>query len=215
MRRFVSADGLDPRPRRRRLRSLSFLPTLITLGNLVCGFAAIHFAMRELYEFSAGVSPEHIRTIQLGPKIFERMLPSFLSLGALLIFVGMFLDAFDGLIARVTRSTTTFGGQLDSLADVISFGIAPAIAPDAPAHRRPQWTAAPGRSWRPTWPEAGSPTWSSPTARPASATRSPRGPSPPRTACIGSSRAPQGRDPGLRPRGASPGPPRPTYTPRR
>ena len=34
------------RHRRRRLRSLEFLPTLITLGNLLCGFAAIHFAMR-------------------------------------------------------------------------------------------------------------------------------------------------------------------------
>jgi len=96
------------------------------LGNLVCGFAAIHFAMRELYEFGAGLPTEHMRTIPLGPKIFERMLPSFLSLGALLIFVGMLLDAFDGLIARVTRSTTTFGGQLDSLADVITFGVAPA-----------------------------------------------------------------------------------------
>ncbi len=126
MRRFVSATGLDHRPRRRRLRSLAFLPTLVTLGNLVCGFAAIHFAMRELYEFTAGISAEHIRTIPLGPKIFERMLPSYLSLGALLILVGMFLDAFDGLIARVTRSTTTFGGQLDSLADVITFGAAPA-----------------------------------------------------------------------------------------
>ena len=126
MRRFVSASSIDHRPRRRRLRSLSFLPTLITLGNLVCGFAAIHFAMRELYEFSAGLSAEHLRTIPLGPKIFERMLPSYLSLGALLIFAGMFLDAFDGLIARVTRSTTTFGGQLDSLADVITVGAAPA-----------------------------------------------------------------------------------------
>ncbi|NJK53873.1 MAG: hypothetical protein HC936_15685 [Leptolyngbyaceae cyanobacterium SU_3_3] len=55
------------------------------------------------------------------------MLPSFLSLGALLILFGMFLDAFDGLVARVTRSTTTFGGQLDSLADVITFGAAPAM----------------------------------------------------------------------------------------
>ncbi len=115
MRTFGSPAGFDSRPRRRRLRSLAFLPTLITLGNLVCGFAAIHFAMRELY-----------RAAPLGPAIFERMLPSYLSVGALLILAGMFLDAFDGLIARVTRSTTTFGGQLDSLADVITFGAAPA-----------------------------------------------------------------------------------------
>lgn len=126
MRRLVSASELRDRPRRRRLRSLAFAPTLITLGNLVCGFGAIHFAMRELYEFTAGLSAEHIRTFPTGPKVFEGMLPSYLSLGALLILVGMFLDAFDGLVARMTRSTTTFGGQLDSLADVITFGAAPA-----------------------------------------------------------------------------------------
>jgi len=114
MRRLVSGNQ-EHRPRGKRLRSLAFLPTLITLGNLVCGFAAIHFAMRELYHAAP-----------LGPVMFEKMLPSYLSLGALLILAGMFLDAFDGLIARVTRSTTTFGGQLDSLADVITFGAAPA-----------------------------------------------------------------------------------------
>ena len=115
MRRLVSTSALDDRPRRRRLRSLAILPTLVTLGNLVCGFAAIHFAMRELYH-----------AVPVDPMLFGRILPSYLSVGALLILAGMFLDAFDGLIARVTRSTTTFGGQLDSLADVITFGAAPA-----------------------------------------------------------------------------------------
>lgn len=115
MRRFVTHNGVESRPRHRRLRSLAFLPTLITLGNLVCGFAAIHFAMRELYK----AAPHE-------PTAFAKLLPSYLSVGALLVLGGMFLDAFDGLIARVTRSTTTFGGQLDSLADVITFGAAPA-----------------------------------------------------------------------------------------
>lgn len=114
MRSFIKS-GLDTRPKPRRLRSLAFLPTLITLGNLVCGFAAIHFAMRELY-----IAAPH------APARFEQILPSYLSVGVMLVLAGMFLDAFDGLIARVTRSTTTFGGQLDSLADVISFGAAPA-----------------------------------------------------------------------------------------
>ncbi|MEK7731173.1 MAG: CDP-alcohol phosphatidyltransferase family protein, partial [Planctomycetota bacterium] len=49
-----------------------------------------------------------------------------LSVGAILVALGMILDCFDGLIARVTRSTTNFGGQLDSLADVVTFGVAPA-----------------------------------------------------------------------------------------
>lgn len=117
----------DHRHRRRRLRSLAMVPTLMTLGNLICGFAAIHFALRELYDFGAGVTfVEQIATVPMKHKVFERMIPSFLSLGAFLILIGMVLDAFDGLIARVTRSTTTFGGQLDSLADVVTFGVAPA-----------------------------------------------------------------------------------------
>ena len=46
---------------------------------------------------------------------------------AYLIFIAMLFDALDGRLARVTRHTTDFGGQLDSLADVVSFGLAPAI----------------------------------------------------------------------------------------
>ncbi len=110
------------RRRRRRLRSLSLVPTLMTLGNLVCGFSAIHFALRAMYELGAG-GPE---AASLNPSLLERMLPSFLSLGAGLVILGMVFDLLDGLLARVTRSTTNFGGQLDSLADVVTFGVAPA-----------------------------------------------------------------------------------------
>src|SRR4029077_1554570 len=46
---------------------------------------------------------------------------------AYLIFVAMIFDALDGRLARFTRHTTDFGGQLDSLADVVSFGAAPAF----------------------------------------------------------------------------------------
>ena len=113
-----------PRPHRRRLRSLAFVPTLITLGNLLCGFAAIHFGLRAMYDLGAGVAPEQI--VSLHRPALEKMLPSFLSVGASLVILGMILDCFDGLIARVTRATTNFGGQLDSLADVVTFGVAPA-----------------------------------------------------------------------------------------
>ncbi len=110
--------------RRRRLRSLRFAPTLITLGNLTCGFAAIHFAMRAMYELGLG---SHAGVASaLPPRLLERMLPSPLSVGAGLVLLGMVFDMFDGLVARVTRSTTNFGGQLDSLADAVSFGAAPA-----------------------------------------------------------------------------------------
>ncbi len=122
----ASRRDSDHRPRRRRLRSLAMVPTLMTLGNLICGFAAIHFALRDMYDFGAGVTPAQFASLPPKFKAFEAMFTSYLAVGAILILFGMILDAFDGLIARVTRSTTTFGGQLDSLADVVTFGVAPA-----------------------------------------------------------------------------------------
>ena len=117
-----------PRSRRtrrdRRIKTLALVPTLMTLGNLLCGFAAIHFAMRAVYESTTPVAA--VDTSALRTPLFELMLPSFLSVGAGLVLLGMVFDMFDGLIARVTRSTTNFGGQLDSLADVVTFGVAPA-----------------------------------------------------------------------------------------
>jgi len=121
----ITHDNDNPIAQRgRRLRSLRFAPTLITLGNLVCGFAAIHFAMRAMYELGVGIPPDVVPSVP--PRLLERMLPSTLSVGAGLVLLGMVFDMFDGLVARVTRSTTNFGGQLDSLADVVSFGVAPA-----------------------------------------------------------------------------------------
>jgi CDP-diacylglycerol--serine O-phosphatidyltransferase len=92
---------------RRRLTAISVLPTLCTLANLVAGFAALHYASKD-------------------PTV--RMLGDWtpLSFAAALVFLGMFLDAVDGSIARLTRSDSDLGSQLDSLADVVTFGVAPA-----------------------------------------------------------------------------------------
>lgn len=87
---------------------MSVLPTLCTLGNLVCGFAAIHYA---------ALAPE--TTVLWG------WTP--LTLAGALIFLGMLLDAVDGSLARLTRSSSALGAQLDSLADVVTFGAAPAF----------------------------------------------------------------------------------------
>jgi CDP-diacylglycerol--serine O-phosphatidyltransferase len=110
--------------RPRRLRSLAVFPTLLTLANLLCGFAAIHFGLRAMYELGAGIPSAAGETLKV--TMLERMMPSFLSVGAGLVIVGMVFDCFDGLVARATRSTTNFGGQLDSLADVVTCGVAPA-----------------------------------------------------------------------------------------
>ncbi len=117
-------DPQKRRARRRRLKTLAVVPTLLTLGNLLCGFAAIYFGLRAMYEL--GASSAISQGSALPGSFLERLLPSFLSFGAGLILAGMVFDGLDGLIARVTRSTTDFGGQLDSLADVVTCGVAPA-----------------------------------------------------------------------------------------
>lgn len=107
--RFVRTR-LRRRGERRQLPGVKVLPTLMTLGNLVCGFGAIYYSART-GEASVptpfGWSP--------------------LTIAGSLIFLGMLFDAVDGSVARLTRSTSDLGAQLDSLADVVTFGVAPAF----------------------------------------------------------------------------------------
>ncbi len=111
-------DAPEPhRPRHRTLRATAALPSLATLGNGVSGFAAIHFATRPL-------TPA---LIAQGPMAIEAFVHHNLVIAAWLVFLGMVWDALDGRLARMTRQTSDFGGQLDSLCDAISFGVAPAI----------------------------------------------------------------------------------------
>ena len=99
-----------PRPARRArhriLRSTALLPALATILNGLSGFAAIHFATVE----------------SLGDAKLTN-----LTIAAWMIFLAMFFDMLDGRLARMTRRTSDFGGQLDSLCDMISFGVAPAV----------------------------------------------------------------------------------------
>ncbi len=104
---------LRNRKNRRRLRNIAVLPSLITLMNGLCGFAAIHFAARGMNE------PDRLW--------FDKPELTFFAAAAWMIFFAMVADAVDGFVARRSGSTSNFGGQLDSLADVISFGVAPAF----------------------------------------------------------------------------------------
>jgi CDP-diacylglycerol--serine O-phosphatidyltransferase len=74
------------------------LPSLFTVANLFCGYACVVYASRADFDTAA-----------------------------LFIGVAMVLDTLDGLIARLTNSSSAFGVELDSLADVVSFGLAPAV----------------------------------------------------------------------------------------
>ena len=85
-------------PQRRLRRGVYLLPSLMTLGNLFCGYACVIYSMRGEYAVAAPF-----------------------------VGIAMVLDTLDGRIARMTGTTSEFGLQFDSLADIISFGIAPAI----------------------------------------------------------------------------------------
>jgi len=85
--------------RRPRLRrGVYLLPSLFTMGNMFCGYLCVLYAIRGQFDVAAP-----------------------------LIGVAVVLDMLDGRIARMTGTATAFGVEFDSLADVISFGIAPAV----------------------------------------------------------------------------------------
>src|SRR5262249_40608794 len=105
------------RPRRRRLRNLRrvpVLPSLVTLGNLFFGFLAMAKVADAVMLSASG---------QTQP-MFNDEVVAKLEAGTILIFVAMIFDALDGTVARLTKQTTKFGAQLDSLADVVTFGVA-------------------------------------------------------------------------------------------
>ena len=100
--------------KRRRLKYIAILPSLVTLMNGLCGFMAITLASRE-----PGMTWR--------PLLLPRANLSYFALAGYMIFLGMIADVLDGSVARISQSTSSFGAQLDSLCDVISFGVAPAF----------------------------------------------------------------------------------------
>jgi CDP-diacylglycerol--serine O-phosphatidyltransferase len=95
------------RVRKQRVRYITILPSLITILNGVFGFTAIILA-------SKAVTPEQGQV-------------SYFALAGYMVLVAMLADMLDGRLARMSQSTSSFGGQLDSLCDMISFGVAPAF----------------------------------------------------------------------------------------
>ncbi|MCM3875798.1 MAG: CDP-diacylglycerol--serine O-phosphatidyltransferase [Thermoanaerobaculia bacterium] len=85
-------------PRRGVRRGVYVLPALFTVGNVFCGYLSMDAAVRGRFDFAA-----------------------------MLIFAAAILDGLDGRVARWAGATSAFGEQLDSLADVVSFGVAPAF----------------------------------------------------------------------------------------
>lgn len=86
---------------RRRLRDMPvsrLFPNMVTLAGLCCGVSSIRFALADKWEIAV-----------------------------IFLITAAILDAMDGLVARLLRATSNFGAQLDSLSDVICFGVAPAV----------------------------------------------------------------------------------------
>lgn len=93
------------------MKPISMLPNLLTLANAACGLLAI----------SKGI--DALALSEQGDEMFYRKME--VSCG--LIFLAMIFDALDGKVARLTRSFSDFGAQLDSFSDAITFGVAPAL----------------------------------------------------------------------------------------
>jgi len=117
----------------RTIRTIAVLPTMFTLGNLVCGFFSVVVASRIERPGTPMWLPEDLNDLMLS---------------GWLIFLGMVFDALDGYVARLSRSASEFGKQLDSLCDVVTFGVAPAfllvkMCPSfAYFHRQAVWVIA-------------------------------------------------------------------------
>jgi CDP-diacylglycerol--serine O-phosphatidyltransferase len=110
----------------RRIRAVAVFPTVFTLGNLVAGFFAIVVASRIGKPGDVPFVPSP--KLSSARELIASADPTHnLMLCGGLIFLAMVFDMFDGQVARIARVTSDFGAQLDSLCDLVSFGVAPGI----------------------------------------------------------------------------------------
>jgi len=100
-------------------KGIYLLPNLLTTGAMFCGFYAIVAGMNAKFE-----------------------------LAAIAVFIAMILDGLDGRVARMTHTQTEFGAEYDSLSDLISFGLAPALV-------MYQWALVDMQSMGTAWGKAG------------------------------------------------------------
>jgi CDP-diacylglycerol--serine O-phosphatidyltransferase len=100
----------------KRMSPVDLLPTMVTLGNLFSGFLAIAYLTDSMH-VDPTWSAERADLFRLG--LYKSAMWC--------ILFAMIFDAVDGKIARLTGSASDFGAQIDSLSDVVSFGVAPAL----------------------------------------------------------------------------------------
>lgn len=103
-------DTATPIPARRGIRKgIYLIPSAFTIGNILCGFYAIINCSKAFQDIT---SLDSLRLFDSAAK----------AIGFAVLF-----DGLDGRIARMTNTTSEFGVELDSIADVVTFGVAPAV----------------------------------------------------------------------------------------
>lgn len=107
-----------PRTRDPDEPKIYFLPNLMTACNLACGFFAVLMIHKGLVE---------VGSTKLPPKEYYEQVKPFYEYAILLIFGSCLFDLLDGRLARLGGQESPFGQEFDSLADIISFGMAPAM----------------------------------------------------------------------------------------
>lgn len=139
--------------RKRLYKRVHVLPSLLTLGNFSCGFISIVLCLNALFfstraqmleEEGAGMRPAEIAiALNQDTKLTREQIALTTVKGArarteylfywacVAIFLGMVCDMLDGKVARAMGADSAFGRELDSLADVTTFGIAPAVIVNA------------------------------------------------------------------------------------
>lgn len=107
-----SSSGTEkPAPSRKGIRKgIYIIPSAFTIGNILCGFYAI---LNSAKGYQSIGDPDHVA------QLFDY--------AARAIGIAWLLDGLDGRIARMTNATSEFGVELDSIADVVTFGVAPAV----------------------------------------------------------------------------------------
>ena len=99
-------------------KTLFILPNLFTLSSIFCGFYAMLVCTSPTVPIPGGSGV---------PSLDGDVTPEAFYKASILIVFAMFFDTIDGRVARLTKTQSAFGVQIDSLADVVSFGAAPAV----------------------------------------------------------------------------------------
>ncbi len=127
----MADERLDPtaprRPMRRSRKAVYVLPSLLTTANIFCGFYSIMESLRAISGLGLGAFAGDSwaggdttgASILVATEHFDR--------AAITIGFAALFDLLDGRVARLTNTTSEFGIELDSIADVVSFGLAPAV----------------------------------------------------------------------------------------